>query len=637
MPERPETAVPISFTFLTCQQQRRNHRSNQRALSHAPRRRRDRQPPTSVQTHTAFPRLRLRRGRARGVRAGGHPEPGQGRGQPALAGQDRDRLLHRERRHPSLLRGGRQHRHPLVQRGRRPAVAAGRPRRDLRRHPGHAELGDRLRQGLPDPGLGERHQLDERVLHHHRDRWQRDTFRKRFRALCPDLHDPAGHPMGSLALGVPGLRQHRHRQRRLQHHERGTEQDRDRLLHRERRHPGLLRGGRQQRHPLVERRGRPAVAAGRPGLVAEHLRCAAQLGNRLRQGLPDPGLGQRHQLDQRVLHHHRSRRHRADHADRHRALRADVRHPARHPVRLLAVGVPGLHRRQRQHHRDHDRRDDRRDHHSPHRRRDPAVVQQTGHLLDLPERQQLRRLHPVQGLRRGPGDPLGDQRRQRLGGPGLDRGRPRRDRPHHQGRPAVGPGLRDGVPDPDVRGRHQLDQHLLHHHGQGLQGDPDRGRQRALRADVRHRAQQRLRLLAVDLRRVRHRRQPHRAAGHPAEPGQPRTPGVERRVQRGRGHQAGHRQVDPGHRRRPERRAGVLHQRRQHHDGRQRQPGDRGQEGERRGPPVHLGPDQHLRPLQLHLRPRRGADQGVRHPGPVARVLDAGLQLQDRHAVAQLR
>ena len=59
---------------------------------------------------------------------------------------------------------------------------------------------------------------------------------------------------------------HRRRQH-LRHHQRGAEQDRHRLLDRERGHPGRRRGRRQHRHPLVERVLRPAVAGGRPRLV----------------------------------------------------------------------------------------------------------------------------------------------------------------------------------------------------------------------------------------------------------------------------------------------------------------------------------------------------------------------------------
>ena len=69
------------------------------------------------------------------------------------AGQARHRLVDRERRHPgrrAAFDGNTGTR--WSQRVQRPAVAPGRPRRDRDRLPGHAELGGRLRHGVPDPG-----------------------------------------------------------------------------------------------------------------------------------------------------------------------------------------------------------------------------------------------------------------------------------------------------------------------------------------------------------------------------------------------------------------------------------------------------------------------------------------------------
>ena len=59
-------------------------------------------------------------------------------------------------RHAGRHRGRRQRRHPLVQRVQRPAVDPGRPRRHRHHRPGRAELGGRVRHGLPDPGLRRR-------------------------------------------------------------------------------------------------------------------------------------------------------------------------------------------------------------------------------------------------------------------------------------------------------------------------------------------------------------------------------------------------------------------------------------------------------------------------------------------------
>ncbi|CAG6391792.1 hypothetical protein SCOCK_130196 [Actinacidiphila cocklensis] len=101
-----------------------------------------------------------------------------GRRQP-LAGQGRHRLLHGERQLPGRQRRGRQHRHPLVERVQRPAVAAGRPGRQPHHQPGAAQLGGGVRQGLPDPDLGRRHDLDHRLQHDHRNRRQPDDQRQR--------------------------------------------------------------------------------------------------------------------------------------------------------------------------------------------------------------------------------------------------------------------------------------------------------------------------------------------------------------------------------------------------------------------------------------------------------------------------
>ena len=104
-----------------------------------------------------------------------------------------------------------------------------------------------------------------------------------------------GHRLRLLALGVPGLRQHRRHRRRGCGTATNAAQGKTghRLLHRERRHP-RLRGRRRQRgHPLVERRRRPAVAPGRPG----HRRgpsagCVLTWETAYATGVPDPDLRQ---------------------------------------------------------------------------------------------------------------------------------------------------------------------------------------------------------------------------------------------------------------------------------------------------------------------------------------------------------
>ena len=277
----------------------------------------------------------------------------------------------------------------------------------------------------------------------------------------------------------------------------------------------------------------------------------------------------------------------------------------------------------------------RRDDPAADRHRDAAVVRQAGDRVLGPERRPVLELRAGQGARRRPGDPVGDRG---LGRPGLDRRRPRRHRARHQGRAAVGPGVRDRVPDPGLAGRRQLDDDLLDHHRPGLQGDADRRRHRPVRADVRHRQGDDVRLLAVGVPGVRHRRQPGRAAGPAAERDLPGHPdGLRRRVQRPGRHRAVAGPLDRGDRHRAEQRAGVLHAQPERLDRRRRQPGDRGAPGDhgglelpRRPVPVHVRPDQHPGKFSFTVRARRGADQGVRDAGPVAGVLAAGRQLPDR-------
>ena len=119
-------------------------------------------------------------------------------------------------------------------------------------------------------------------------------------------------------------------------------QDRHRLVDRERGLPRRQRGGRQYGNPVVQRVQRPAMARGRPGLLPGHLPGHPELGSRLRQGLPDPDVHGRVDLDQHLLHHHRYRRDPDPAGDGHRTVHPHVRHRPRHPVRLLPVGIPGL-------------------------------------------------------------------------------------------------------------------------------------------------------------------------------------------------------------------------------------------------------------------------------------------------------
>ncbi len=120
--------------------------------------------------------------------------------------------------------------------------------------PGGAQLGVRLRDLVPDPDLGRRVQLDLDLLDHHRPRRHPDAERDRQRPLRPHVRHGPGHRLRLLLVGIPGVRHQRlgHRQF-LRHHQRGPGPARHRVLDRERGLPGQRRGGREHRHPLVQR------------------------------------------------------------------------------------------------------------------------------------------------------------------------------------------------------------------------------------------------------------------------------------------------------------------------------------------------------------------------------------------------
>ena len=188
-----------------------------------------------------------------------------------------------------------------------------------------------------------RHQLDHHLLHHHRHGRHPDAERVRDRPLHPDVRHGPGDPVRVFVVGIRCVRNGKRWGRGdVRDRQPGPEQDRDRVLDRERVVPGGRCGGREHRHPLVQRLLRPPVARSRPRLQPGHLPGHAELGGRLRDGVPDPDVTRRHQLDHHLLHHHRHRRHPDAERVRDRPLHPDVRHRPGHPVRVLALGVPGV-------------------------------------------------------------------------------------------------------------------------------------------------------------------------------------------------------------------------------------------------------------------------------------------------------
>ena len=248
---------------------------------------------------------------------------------------------------------------------------------------------------------------------------------------------------------------------------------------------------------------------------------------------------------------------------------------------------------------------------------------------------QLQRLHAGQGVRLRPGHPLGDQLDHRLGRPGLDLRRPRRDRQHPAGSSCSG--IRPTPPPTRSRSRPTPAP------GRPSTGPPPAaGFKETINVNgtgryVRMYGTARVHGYGYSLWEF----QVYGTGGSPVQPpaaaerdlpGQPA--GLQRRVQR--------RRPAPG-RTRPsgsptpagrEQRAAVLHEQQQRPtDGagslvmEARREVDRRVELPGRSVPVHLGPDQHLAHLHLHLRAGRGPHQGDRHAGSLAGVLDARGEL----------
>jgi beta-glucanase (GH16 family) len=210
----------------------------------------------------------------------------------------------------------------------------------------------RWSSGFSDPQwLQRRHQLDDGLLQQQQPTGHPGHRAVRVGTLRPGLRDRPGLPVRRLALRVgavrhPGLRR-RHDRRDHRRHRRHARpalagEDRHRVLLGERQLHRTDGGRRQRRHPLVQRLLRPAVAAGRPRREPHHQPGGAQLGDRVRHGLPDPDVERRGELDDRLQHHHRHRRQPDPERLRHRPVRAPLRHAPLHAVRLLALGVPGL-------------------------------------------------------------------------------------------------------------------------------------------------------------------------------------------------------------------------------------------------------------------------------------------------------
>jgi type 1 glutamine amidotransferase len=103
------------------------------------------------------------------------------------------------------------------------------------------------------------------------------------------------------------------------------------------------RGGRREHgHAVVVGVLRSAVDLRRSRFDALDQPRRPDVGSRVRNGVPDPDVERRRQLDADLLDDDRQRRDGRSHAFRQRALRANERNGARDRVRLFTLGVPGV-------------------------------------------------------------------------------------------------------------------------------------------------------------------------------------------------------------------------------------------------------------------------------------------------------
>jgi hypothetical protein len=126
-------------------------------------------------------------------------------GDPKNIPQQACRYVFCRKRHPGRRgRRGWQRHHPLGQRaGRRPAVAASGPGRLVRHFAGGTQLGSGLGEWLQHPGVGRRHQLDEYLQHHHRQRRpRRPDGIERHGTLHPNVRHGQGCGLGLLVVGI---------------------------------------------------------------------------------------------------------------------------------------------------------------------------------------------------------------------------------------------------------------------------------------------------------------------------------------------------------------------------------------------------------------------------------------------------
>ena len=393
-------------------------------------------------------------------------------GHPAVPGQADHRVLDRERRYRRRERRRRQHRHPVVSAVRRPAVDPGRPGRHRHHQPGGAAAGRR-----PTPPRSRSRSPPTRPVGRASTRRPpAPAARRRSTSPAPAATcactAPPGPPSTGYSLwefqvyGAVGRRW-------LRYGQRGHRPAGHGVLHRERRYPGHGRGRRQRRHPLVQSAfADPQWIQVDLGAPVADLPGGAHLGNGVRHGVPAPDSPATAAPGRPS-----TRPPRAPAAPRRSpspvpAATCGCTGPRGPPStatrcgRLVVHTGPGVHQPQ------------------PvpapvpaqcQPQRQPEPERPGGDVLlsynkpaiasTYAGRRQLLELPAGQGVR--PTDPTTRWATSATTGwvdPGwiyVDLGAAATV---HSGDAAVGSGLRDGVPDPGLHRRDQLDDHLQHHH-----------------------------------------------------------------------------------------------------------------------------------------------------------------------------
>ena len=197
-----------------------------------------------------------------------------------------------------------------------PAVAPGRPRRQRDHQSVGLQLGRRVRQGVQDPDVGQRHHLDRHLHHHHRRRRHETltvTGTGRYVRMYGTVRGTGyGYSLyefqvygnfGTTPTTPDDVARHRHQRR--------PGQAGDRLVAPRTPRPTPAsaavdgNAGTRWASQFSDPQWLRSTSAARRAIC----QVVAAVGGGLRQGVPDPGVQRRRHLDHDLHHHHRHRRH----------------------------------------------------------------------------------------------------------------------------------------------------------------------------------------------------------------------------------------------------------------------------------------------------------------------------------------